>query len=385
MQAFDQFMSELGHPNPAQRTEFRCVKLIAHCFFSTSTKQECRTMKAMTPDSRRVARSLFDTGATNSRIYAQLGRHRSNIDPGCARSVRERTVTVIAMTAEVGSVGDKVTARLVARLGLTIIRFANVAARVADRLGVDRRAVLRYVNGRASLLERWRIDSRRLFYYATEEILCLAQRGNVLIEDWEDAMLLRDIPGFIGVRLCAPSAFRTPALMKREGTTDANAARARIERDAVGDACAPRACFNVEREDSRLYDVALNIERLSVEACVNTIVELAESRRLPDRAAMRSALADKLIEVRIRSAIDEHISRSMAPLGVSVSVTDEKVTLHGISCSGGLRRRAEEIARAISGALPIDNRIVSVASRGWLWATPPVTASWTASSSKTNR
>jgi cytidylate kinase len=361
------------------------VEPIAQCFFSTSTKQECCTMTAMTPDSRRVARPLFDTRITNSRIGAQLGRPRSNIESGCARSPREHTVTVIAMTAEVGSVGDEVAARLVARLGLTIIRFANVAAQVADRLGVDRGAVLRYVNGRASLLDRWRIDSRKLFYYATEEILCLAQRGNVLIEDWEAAMPLRDIPGFIGVRLCAPSAFRAPVLMEREGTTDANAARARIERDADGDVRALRACFNIEREDRHVYDVALNIERLSVEACVNTIVELAESRRLPDRAAMRSALTNKLIEVRIRSALDEHISRSMAPLGVSVSVTDEKVTLHGISCSGGLRRRAEEIARAISGASPIDNRIASVASRGSLWATPPVTASWTEASSKTNR
>jgi cytidylate kinase len=330
-------------------------------------------MTVMTPDSRRIARSLFDSGITNSRISAQLGRHRSFDESGCTRLLHEQTITVIAMTAEVGSVGDEVAARLVARLGLTVIRFAHVATQVAHRLGVDRGAVLRYMDGRASFLERWRIDSRKLFHYATEEVLCLAQRGNVLIEDWEAATLLRDIPGFIGVRLCAPSAFRAHVLMERWGTTHANAMRARIERDAAADARALGACLNIEGEDRRVYDVALNVERLSVETCVNTIAELAESRRLPDRAAMGSALADKLIEVRIRSAFDEHISRSMAPLGVSVSVTDEKVTLRGISCSGGLRRRAEEIARAISGALPIDNRIVSVSSRGSLWATPPVT------------
>jgi cytidylate kinase len=372
MKAFDQFMSELKHPNPYNRQSSGGAEPIAQCLSSTSTKQECRTMTAMMPDSRRVARSLLDTGTTNSRIGVQLGRHRPNIECGCVRSLREHTITVIAMTTEVGSVGDEVAARLVARFGLTIIRFANVAAQVADRLGVDRRAVLRYVNGSASFLERWRIDSRKLFHYASEEILCLAQCGNVLIEDWGAATLLRDIPGFIGVRLCAPSAFRAPVLMERGGTTDANAVRVRIERDAAAQARALAACLNFEGEDRRVYDIALNIERLSVESCVNAIVELAESRRLPDRAAMRAALAGKLIEVRIRSAFAEHISRSMAPLGVSVSVADEKVTLQGISCSGGVRRRAEEIARAISGALPIDNRIVSVPSHGRLWATPPV-------------
>src|SRR5262249_55410830 len=87
------------------------------------------------------------------------------------------------------------------------------------------------------------------------------------------------------------------------------------------------------------------------------------------RNALR--LANKLIEVRIRSAFAEHISRSMAPLGVSVSVTDEKVTLDGISCSGGLRQRAAAIARAVAG----DNRIVSVPSRGRLWATSRASSS----------
>jgi len=226
------------------------------------------------------------------------------------------------------------------------------------------------VSGSASRLERWRINSRTLFYYATEEILSLAQRGNALIEGWEAATLLRDIPGVIGVRLWAPpSGFRAPVLMEREGTTDANAVRARVKRDAAAPARALHSCFNIEEEDKCVYDLALNIERLSVETCVNTIVELAESCRLPDRAAMRFALANKLIEVRIRSVFAEHISRSMAPLGVSVSVTDEKVMLDGISRSGGLRQWAEEIARAVAGASPIDNRIVSVPSRGRLWAT----------------
>ena len=329
-------------------------------------------MTAMMPYSQRVARLRSDTGITDSRMGALLGRHRSNIERGRARSPHEQTTTVIAMTADIGPLGEEVAAHVVARLDLRIIQVADVAAQVAERLGVERRAVLRYVNGKASLLERWRIDSRKLFHYATEEILSLAQRGNVLIEGWEAATLLHDIPGVIGVRLCAPSGFRAPILTEREKTTDANAVRARIERNAAARTRVLRAWLNIEGDDEPVCDIALNIERLSIETCVNTIVELAESRRLPDRAAMRSALANKLIEVRIRWAFAEHISRSMAPLGVSVSVTDEKVTLDGISCSGGLRRQAEGIARTVAGALPIDNRIVSVPSRGRLWATTPV-------------
>jgi cytidylate kinase len=85
-------------------------------------------------------------------------------------------MTVIAMTREIGSRGTKVAAGLAARLGLKIIRSETVADSVAERLGIEAKAFLRYMDGSASLVERWQIDRRRLVHYTTEEILRLAQR-----------------------------------------------------------------------------------------------------------------------------------------------------------------------------------------------------------------
>jgi hypothetical protein len=95
--------------------------------------------------------------------------------------------------------------------------------------------------------------------------------------------------------------------------------------------------------------VVVNTERLSVEACVKAIADLAESSRRATNWAVRSALADKLVQ---------------APLGVSVSVANGKIILSGISCSGDPRRRAETIAHTVASAFLIDNRIVSVPTRG---------------------
>jgi osmotically-inducible protein OsmY len=69
-------------------------------------------------------------------------------------------------------------------------------------------------------------------------------------------------------------------------------------------------------------------------------------------------------EAKISSALVEHISVAMAPLGVSVSVANGRVTLAGTTCSGSLRKQAEKIAHASAGMLQIDNRIVSVPTRG---------------------
>jgi cytidylate kinase len=273
-------------------------------------------------------------------------------------------MTVIAMTREIGSLGTEVADGLAARLGLKIIHSDIVASSIAARLGVDASAVLRYVNGSATLLERWQINRGKLFHYAAEEILRLAQQGNVLIKGWGAATLLRDLPGVISVRVCAPMAFRVRVLMDRLGTNDAGAVREQIERH---DACrvrTMRAYFKVEQEDARSYHVVLNTERLPVDACVNTVSELAQSPRFRNKAAIRSALGDKLVEAEISSAFAEHISLTAVPLGVSVSVAGGKVTLAGTTTSGGVRKRAEKIVHDIASVSRIDNRIVSVPNRG---------------------
>jgi cytidylate kinase len=273
-------------------------------------------------------------------------------------------MTVIAMTREIGSLGTEVAAGVAKRLGLEIIRSEVAADNVARRLGVTESAVLRYLDGTASLLERWQIDRRKLFHYVAEEILGLAQKGNVLIKGWGAATLLRDVPHVISARVCAHMDFRVRVLMERQGRKDAATVRDEIERFDAARARSLRAYFNVEQEDAGLYHIVLNAERLSVDACVNAICKLAEGPRFRDTFKSRSALANKLLEAKISSALVEHISVAMAPLGLSVSVADGKVTLAGTTCSGSLRARAEKIAHASAGMLKIDNRIVSVPTRG---------------------
>ena len=273
-------------------------------------------------------------------------------------------MTVIAMTREIGSLGNEVAAGLATRLGLKIIRSEIVADGVAERLGIESKSFLRYMDGSASLIERWRIDRRRLVHYTTEEILRLAQQGNILIKGWGAATLLRGLPQVISARVCAPMDFRVRVLMDRLGIKDANAVQARIEDDDAARARTMTVYFNVEQEDPRLYHVVVNTERLSIDTCVKTIAALAESTRFRLHAAVRSALADRLMEARISSAFAEQISTTAAPLGVSVSVANGMITLSGASCSGGLRRKAETIAHTFANGVPIDNRIVGVPSHG---------------------
>jgi len=111
--------------------------------------------------------------------------------------------------------------------------------------------------------------------------------------------------------------------------------------------------------------MVLNTARMSVDACVKTICQLAQHPDFQDDPAITSAaLADKLLQAKINSALTEHISLVMAPNGISVSVADGKVTLAGTCSNGAVRAKAEKAARGIAGVAEINNRIISVPSRG---------------------
>jgi cytidylate kinase len=272
-------------------------------------------------------------------------------------------MTVIAMTREIGSLGTDVAAGLANRLDLKIIHSEIVANNIAERLGVEESALLRYVDGSASFFERWLINRKKLSRYTSEEILGLAQQGNVLIRGWGAATLLRNMPQVISVRVCAPMSFRVQVMMERLGVKDAEAVREEIERYDAAHLRAMRTSFD-EQEDPLYYHIALNTERLSVDSCVKAVCQLAEDPKFQDQATARSVLANKLLEAKINSALTEHIDVATVPAGISVSAANGRVTLSGMTSSGGLRARAETLTQAIAGVSHIENRIISVPNRG---------------------
>jgi len=273
-------------------------------------------------------------------------------------------MTVIAMTREIGSHGSEVAAGVAATLGLEIINSEIVVPDVAGSLGVEQSAVQRYLEGKASLFDRWQIDARNLSRYTLDQILNLALKDNVLIRGWGAAALFQGIRGVICVRVCAPMNFRVQVIMERLSIKDAEAVREQIQRYDVAHARAMRTSFGIEQEDALLYHIILNTERLSVGACVRAVCTLAEDPRFQDQARTRSVLSDKLLEAKINAALADHVNMAMAPAGVIVSAANGRVTLAGVTSSGGLRAKAEHVTQSIAGVCDIDNRIVSVPNRG---------------------
>jgi hypothetical protein len=210
-----------------------------------------------------------------------------------------------------------------------------------------------------------RRDAWPLLRGALDQILNLALKDNVLIRGWGAAALFQGIRGVICVRVCASMALRVRVMMERLGVTDAEAIQQEIEGFDAGHSRAMRAAFNFDWTDALPYHMVLNTARMPVDACVKAICQLAAHPNFQaDPAITSAALADKLLEAKIRSAFAEYISVDAAPAGITVSAADGKVTFVGTSSSGDVRDKAEKLAQTIAGVREIDNRIISVPSRG---------------------
>jgi cytidylate kinase len=119
-------------------------------------------------------------------------------------------------------------------------------------LGLEHSSVQRYVDGKATLFDRWQIDARKLSQYTLDHILNLALKDNMLIRGWGAAALFQGIRGVICVRVCAPMALRVRVMMERLGVKDADVIQQEIERFDAGHSRAMRAAFNFDWNDAFL-------------------------------------------------------------------------------------------------------------------------------------
>ena len=267
-------------------------------------------------------------------------------------------MAVIAMTREMGSRGKDVAQGLAESLGLKVIHSELVEHDLATRLGVQESAVHRYLEGGASVFDRWKIDKEKLSRYTAEEILEFARDGNVVIRGWGAVAVLRAVPHVLRVRLCAPMPFRERVIMERLDLKEASQARSEIEQSDAAHARVMRGFFRVDWEDPQLYHVVLNTGSVPVETCVRIVRLLTDDPAFQENEASRAVLSDRLIQARARSVLEAVRSERNIGTGVEVAVIAGKVILSGVIGHGGddLASVVDKM-REIDGVKEVENNI----------------------------
>jgi cytidylate kinase len=263
-------------------------------------------------------------------------------------------MVAIAMTREMGTLGKDVAQGIADALGLTVVHSELVEHDLAQRLGMKDSAVHRYLEGSASLVERWKIDKVKLSRYTAEEIIELAQQGNVVIRGWGSVAVLREVPHVLRVRVCAPMSFREQVMMERLGTSDRAVVCGEIARSDAAHARVIRQFFDADWENPLLYHVVLNTGTVPVASCVRILRQLADEPSFVESEATRAMLADKLIEQRVR---DELSKAGINASSLEVEVSQGRVILSGAILQADAPLDIEGAARSVAGVTAVENRV----------------------------
>ncbi len=263
-------------------------------------------------------------------------------------------MTVIALTQEMATLGTDVAQGLAHALGLKVVQH-EVGDNVAERMEVKRSLIRRVREGQAGWLEKRGIDKDVFAVYAAEEILTLAQEGNVVIRGWGATAILKGVSHIPCVRVCAPMANRVQWLMARLDSDDAELAREEIERSDAAHIARTQQNFGVALHDPLLYDLTLNTGRVAVESCVEQIIALTRRPEFQPTEASAARLRGLALQARIRSALKA--DEATAEVGIAAEANEGKVTLRGMVANAKEREQTAKVVAGVAGVVAVDNQL----------------------------
>jgi cytidylate kinase len=263
-------------------------------------------------------------------------------------------MAVIALTQEMGSLAKDVALRLAEAGGFTVMR-NEIVDNVAGRMQVPASLIRRIREGKAGLVERLSTDRSQVATYTAEELFAQAVRGNVVLRGWGATCLLRPVSHVLRVRVTRPFELRLAWLMEHLGTDDREAAEAELRRSDSAHATRMNAQFGVTWGDPLLYDLVLNTERVSVESCVEQILQLAHRPEYQETAESRAVLEGLALSARVRAAMKA--SESTADVDVQIDSRDGQVSLSGIVATEAEKSEAERIATTVAGVGRVTNQL----------------------------
>jgi hypothetical protein len=144
-------------------------------------------------------------------------------------------------------------------------------------------------------------------------------------------------------------------LMDDLGTADRDTAEAEVRRSDDAHANRMRAQFGVTWGDPLLYDLVINMERVSVDSAVEQILALAARPEFGETDASRACLEGLALSARVRAALLANDATRETNVGIDADAG--KVVLTGLVLTDQERDDAARVASTVAGLGNVDNRL----------------------------
>jgi cytidylate kinase len=199
-------------------------------------------------------------------------------------------MSIIAISRGTFSGGEALAKVVAERLGYRCISREDLVA-VGKAYGVPAEELSAAMEKRPSLLARV-VGEHTVYLKFVRATLCEhARGGNLVYHGHLGQLLLPGISHVIGVRVIANPEFRIQAVQRQQplGRKEALAHIEQVDKERRE---WTRFLFEVDWDDPSLYDVVLNLSRMSLETACETVAHLTERPEFQPTAASLKALED---------------------------------------------------------------------------------------------
>lgn len=178
-------------------------------------------------------------------------------------------------------------------------------------------------------------------------VLCEhAREGNLVYHGYAGSLLLSGIPNVLRVRVIADMEFRIRSVMERLNL-ERNDAIVYIDKADKDRARWVRHLYGVDWNDPCLYDVVLNLARISIPNACEIVARMARMEEFRPTAESLQAVDDIALGSHVRAALNDHPRTS--GLDIKLMVHKGIVTISGTALSPTALEAIRTVASGVEG------------------------------------
>ena len=267
-------------------------------------------------------------------------------------------MSIVTISHEMGAGGPEVGQKVAERLGLHYVD-QELISDAALRYGVLEEKLSSLDESKPSLFERFDAETRRTITILQTALFEFAEKDRMVLMGRAGQWLLRGIPHVVRVRVMAPFELRAKRLGKKLSgqvgeQTNPRTVHDMARRDDAEKLGRMRYLYEVDLRDPALYDLVINMEKLSIDAAVELVAAAVQRPELQTTPAGQQLVADRSLasQVQVALATNPETRRYR----ITVEAKSGLVTLEGTAAMD----EAVEVARSVSGVLDVKTQQMDI-------------------------
>lgn len=266
-------------------------------------------------------------------------------------------MAIVAISRGTFSGGEALAKRVAERLGYRCLsRETNLEA-AAKAYGVPAEDLVAAMEKRPSFWHRV-VGERTAHLAFVRAALCeQARADNLVYHGLAGHLLLPGIAHVVRVRAIADLDYRIKAAREQQelGAAEALAYIAKVDKERRQWI---RFLFDVEWDDPNLYDLVLNLSRVSLGTACETVARLTEQDEFRATAESRRAMAN----LALASRVSAQLAADPRTRGVELEVAAEGgiVTISGETRAPDLDEAIDLVARQVDGVTEVRSKVVVI-------------------------